>query len=159
MRLILALLLIIFSSTAFAQDPQLSPNAPKDLPGTVAPGALPAFEAAIAPYVAEAKRTYPAAKERFLTGLPVGQSFFVTTRLYDGSGDFEQVFIAVRSIENGIISGRIWSDINRVQGYNLGDDYTFTESDILDWLISHPDGSEEGNFVGKYLDALYSSGT
>ena len=159
MRLPLALLLALCSSAVFAQDPQLSPNAPKDTPATVASGALPALEEAIAPYIAEAKRTYPSARERFLAGLPNGQSFFVTTRLHDGSGTFEQVFIGVRSIDNGVITGRVWSDINRVQGYKLGDNYTFTEADILDWLITHPDGSEEGNFVGKYLDSLYQGGT
>ena len=26
------------------------------------------------------------------------------------------------------------------------------ESDVLDWTISKPDGTEEGNFVGKFLD-------
>jgi hypothetical protein len=159
MRLSLVLLLALCSSAAFAQDPQLSPDAPKDVPSTVARGALPALEDAIAPYIAEAKRTYPAAKEKFLAGLPDGQSFFITTRLYESSGAFEQVFIAVRSIEGGVISGRVWSDINRVQGYKHGDAYTFTEADILDWLITHPDGTEDGNFVGKYLDSLYQSGT
>ena len=159
MRLPIALLLAICSTAAFAQDPQLSRDAPKDVPATVAPEALPSFEEAIAPYVAEAKRTYPAAKERFLAGLPDGQSFFVTIRLYDSTGTFEQVFIAVRSIESGVITGRIWNDINRVQGYKHGDTHSFGETDILDWLITHPDGAEDGNYVGKYLDALYQGGT
>ena len=30
----------------------------------------------------------------------------------------------------------------------------FNEKDILDWLIAKPDGSEEGNFIGKFLDTL-----
>lgn len=30
----------------------------------------------------------------------------------------------------------------------------FKEKDIIDWLISKPDRSEEGNFVGKFLDTL-----
>ena len=159
MRLTLIFLLAIFSSLASAQDPQLSPDAPKDVVGRVTPGALPALEEAIAPHVAEAKRTYPAAKEKFLAGLPDGQSFFLTTRLYDGSGTFEQVFIAVRSIDKGIVSGRVWSEISRVQGYKHGDGYTFAETELMDWLITHPDGSEEGNYVGKYLDSLYRGGT
>jgi hypothetical protein len=159
MRLVIVLLVALFSSAAFAQEPQLSPNAPKDVPGAIAPGALPAFEEAIAPHVAEAMRTYPAAKAKFLAGLPDGQSFFVTTRLHDTSGNFEQVFIAVQRIEGGTISGRIWSQLNSVMSYRTGDVYTFSEADILDWLITHPDGSEEGNFVGKFLDSLYEGGT
>ena len=34
----------------------------------------------------------------------------------------------------------------------LGDPYTFPEGELVDWLITHPDGSEEGNVVGKFLD-------
>jgi hypothetical protein len=30
--------------------------------------------------------------------------------------------------------------------------YSFQESELVDWLISRPDGSEEGNVVGKFLD-------
>lgn len=29
---------------------------------------------------------------------------------------------------------------------------TFPETDMLDWPITRPDGTEEGNFVGKFLD-------
>jgi hypothetical protein len=157
-----SLIFTIFSllcTAALAQEPQLSHDAPQDKPASVASDAMAAFEAAIAPHIAEAKQTYPSAKEKFISGLPDGQSFFVTTRLYDASGTFEQVFIAVRSIENGVIAGRIWSDIRRVQGYKHGDSYSFSEGDILDWLITHPDGSEEGNFVGKFLDGYTNSGT
>ena len=44
-------------------------------------------------------------------------------------------------------------------GSSFGDSYQFSESDLLDWLITHPDGSEEGNFVGKFLDSYGSNGT
>jgi hypothetical protein len=115
-------------------------------------------DAAIAPYVADAKSTYPAAKAKFLAGLPQGQYFFVTTRLHDQSGTFEQVFIAVKSIQDGVISGRIASDINLVSGYKNGDPYVFPEAELLDWLITHPDGSEEGNVVGKFLDGYHGGG-
>jgi hypothetical protein len=27
-----------------------------------------------------------------------------------------------------------------------------SEAELLDWLITKPDGSEEGNVVGKFLD-------
>ena len=153
MKLLTFATLILLALPARAQDPQLSPNAPQDRPITAEADQLAAFEAAIAPHVAEAKRTYPDAKRKFMAGLPKGQSFFITTRLRDGTGAFEQVFIAVRSIEDGEIRGKIWSEINTVRGYRFGDEYRFPEVDMIDWLITHPDGSEEGNFVGKFLDA------
>jgi hypothetical protein len=144
--------LLLCPAMLFAQNPQLSPDAPKDKPNHVESSRLSAFEAAIAPHVAHAKQTYPDAKRRFLAGLSKGQSFFVTTRLRDGSGAFEQVFIAVRSIEGGTIRGRIWSEVTGVRGYHYGDAYAFPETDLLDWTIAHPDGTEEGNEVGKFLD-------
>jgi hypothetical protein len=153
MKIQTLVILTLFSWAAIAQDPQLSPDAPQDRPVTARSGELATFEAAIAPHIEEAKRTYPDAKRKFVAGLPEGQSFFVTTRLYDGTGAFEQVFIAVRNIEDGVVHGKIWSEINTVQGYRFGDAYRFPESGLLDWLITHPDGSEEGNFIGKFLDS------
>jgi len=108
----------------------------------------------IAPYVAQAMATYPNAKQRYLAGLPAGETFFVTTILRDRNRRFEQVFILVDRISAGTVAGRIWSDIGVVDGYKRRDPITFPESDVVDWLISKPDGSEEGNFVGKYLDTL-----
>lgn len=56
----------------------------------------------------------------------------------------------------GTVASQQWSvissQITQVAGYELGDEYTFSEEDILDWLIVHPDGTEEGNVVGKFLD-------
>lgn len=64
----------------------------------------------------------------------------------------EQVFVAVQSIRNGLITGRIWSDIELVEGFRHGDVYSFQEAAMIDWLITKPDGTEEGNLVGKFLD-------
>ena len=157
MRSLIFVIFFLVGSVAFAQ-PQLSPNAPEDKPQTLRANDLQAFEAAIAPHVAKAKDTYPAAKSRFLSGLPQGQMFFVTTRLSDGPGKFEQIFVAVQSIEGGAVSGTVASEVRRVYGYGLGDSYTFPESQVMDWLITYPDGSEEGNFVGKFLDTYRRGG-
>jgi hypothetical protein len=153
-RALAALLIagLLAGPTAFAQsaDPKLSPHAPKDKASPIAEMAR--FDHAIAPYVAKARASYPQARKRYLAGLPAGQSFFVTTRLHDQSGGMEQVFIAVKSIKGDTISGKIWNDVRSVRGFRNGDMYTFGEAQVLDWLITKPDGSEEGNFVGKFLD-------
>ena len=144
------------SLTAVSQqsNPQVSvaPNAPKDVPVDAKANEVQAIEEAIKPYIQKARTTYPQARERFLKGLPPKHTFFVTTRLLDSTKRFEQVFIAVKEIKDGKISGLIWSDINLVTGYKRGDAYTFPESEIIDWTISKPDGTEEGNFVGNFLD-------
>jgi hypothetical protein len=61
------------------------------------------------------------------------------------------VFVDVRAIKNGRIYGRINSPMP-IAGYKRGDLISFSESEILDWVIARPDGSEEGNAVGKFLD-------
>jgi len=134
-------------------NPTLSPDAPLDQPVDArGKHEVEEFLAAVAPYVEKGRKTYPDAKRRFLDGLPAGQHFYLVTNLRGGSGTSEQVFVAVASIRDNRITGRIASDILVVEGFRNGDPYTFPESELIDWLITYPDGSEEGNVVGKFLD-------
>ncbi|MFT3772434.1 MAG: hypothetical protein QM820_44130 [Minicystis sp.] len=151
--ILLASLLLACETPARQPLPALSPNAPEDKPVAVKGKAqFDKVQAAIAPYIEQARQTYPGARERYLRGLPPGHAFFAVTRLRDGTGAFEQVFVAVSAIQNGRIRGRIASDVRRVQGYKHGDPHEFPEAELVDWVISRPDGSEEGNLVGKFLD-------
>lgn len=132
---------------------KLAPNAPPDQPiDAKGKAETEEYRTAIAPYVEKGRKTYPEAKTRYLAGLPAGHNFFAVTNLRDSSGTIEQVFIAVASITDDRIAGHIASDIIGVKGFKKADPYTFPESELLDWLITHPDGSEEGNVVGKFLD-------
>ena len=144
-----------------AQRPvELAPNAPQDRPVTTTEHCqYDALYRAIAPLVAQARSTYPEAKRRFETGLPPGQSFVVTVELLDSLSRREQVFVAVDSIVGDTIAGRIWSPVQVVRGYRYRQPYRFPESDLRDWLISRPDGSEEGNVVGKFLDTYQPPAT
>jgi hypothetical protein len=147
-----ALLFLLSTSAVFAQTP-LAPTAPKDRAITGTAEKTAAFERAIAPYVARAKATYPDAKKRFQTGLSPKHVFFVTTRLQGENGAFEQIFVEVRGIEKGgKVTGIIASDVMSIHGFKRGDRHAFPEKEILDWLIARPDGTEEGNEVGKFLD-------
>jgi uncharacterized protein YegJ (DUF2314 family) len=114
--------------------------------------ALAKWRALITPQVEKAKATYPAAKGRYLAGLPSQQTFFVTTLLRDPQGHFEYVFIVVQRIAEQRVTGRIATQVNLVRGYRGGDTVTVPDTEVLDWMISKPDGSEEGNLVGKFLD-------
>jgi len=150
-------LLLLSLTTVVAQqrDPgvHIAANAPQDKPGQITAEQEKKFNEAIKPYIEQARKTYPEAKQRFLDGLPPKHSFFVTTRLHAPSGRFEQVFVAVKEIKDGKITGIIYSEIQLLKdAFKFGDSYTFAESDLLDWTITNPDGSEEGNFVGKFLD-------
>lgn len=131
----------------------LGPNALHDQPQQ-APDERK-FDEAIKSYVEQARKTYPEARNRFLAGLPPKHIFFLTARLHDSTGRWEQVFIEVKEISDGKIKGLIANDIENVSGYKLGDSYAFSESEVIDWMISKPDGTEEGNVVGKFLDTYH----
>jgi hypothetical protein len=64
----------------------------------------------------------------------------------------EQVFIRVAHIDGDRITGNIASQIQLVVGFRPGQTHSFVDADLVDWLITKPDGSEEGNVVGKFLD-------
>jgi len=135
-----------------AEPPPRPSNAPKDNVVHVATAAdMTEIERAIAPYSAQAKKTYPDAKRRYLAGLPPGHVFSVLTTLR-GAGGQETVFVVVNSIKGDQITGVIDSNVVGDVGHKGGDPYTLSERDLVDWMILRPDGTEEGNLVGKFLD-------
>ena len=142
-----------------AQQPiYVAPNAPRDQPANLAAQCQwRELIKATEPMVAEARRTYPAAKQRFIAGLPPRQTFFITVRIDDSLAHHEQIFVAVDSIFGDRLVGRIASEIGVVRGYRAGQRYVAREPEVIDWLISKPDGSEDGNVVGKFLDTYQPS--
>ncbi|MDX1629264.1 MAG: DUF2314 domain-containing protein [Fulvivirga sp.] len=139
-------------------DAELSNNAPTDKPHNLKGGEqLKRYNKLIKPYVQKAKESLPDAKQKFLKGLNEGQAFFLTTRIYDKNGNFEQVFVRVTNWEGSNISGTIANELKTVKNFSYGQLINFPESAVLDWLITNPDGTEEGNYVGKFLDSLKNS--
>ena len=67
----------------------LSPDAPADQPKQSTAEQFSKAEEAMKPYVDQARKSYPEARQRYLAGLPARHVFFVTTRLYDSAGRFE----------------------------------------------------------------------
>lgn len=163
LRLRVVLGVLLFSIAAFGQkqsakfgDEALKPlakNAPKDEPKIIdGKGATNNFEKAIAPYVAQARKTLPDTKKRFQQGLRPGEVLYVTIRLYNAAGKYEQVFVEVKSWKDSTIAGLLSSEPDMVKEHKRGEKLTVQEKDVYDWTISKPDGSEDGNFVGKFLD-------
>lgn len=161
LRLLSTALILSLAGPALAQarrnDSPLAAGAPTDQPVALTgeyASSLREFEQLIAPAVKQAHKTLPKARQRFTAGLPAGQAFFLTTRIFDTDGRFEQVFVRVKNWSSGTVQGLISNELNVVQQYKPGQLITFPETAVLDWTISTADGREEGNFVGKLLDSL-----
>lgn len=114
------------------------------------------FEDAIAPQIQKAKATLDSTKGKFLAGLK-NSDLYLTIRIADGRGNVEQVFVKAFFWNDGNVIGKISNTPMKVEGYKKGQSMTFSESDILDWTILHKDGTEEGNFIGKFVDKLYGN--
>ncbi len=112
-------------------------------------------EKLIAPHIRKAKQTLPKAKKKFLEGLPHGYSFFVTVDLRSNSGDKENAFIEVERWDNNKITGILSTKLQLVKEYQFGQRLIVSEDNVIDWTITSPDGKEEGNFIGKFLDSYY----
>lgn len=137
---------------AYAQEgPHVADNAPVDCAFETTATDLFGFIEEKSP---EAMKSWPEAKSRFLNGLPDEHSLFVTFILVDQEQRSEYVFLAVDAISEEGISGRLWTDVFVVEGFQHGDRFLVDENAISDWLISKPDGTEDGNLIGKYLDTL-----
>jgi len=101
--------------------------------------------------VAKARATYPAAKARFLAGLPPGYSFSVRVRPQGFEWPTRRLLLTVNKISGEKITGRLGT-VTLLRNYKTGQTISVKESEIDNWVIVRPDGTEEGNYVGKFLD-------
>lgn len=145
-------LLLVSAAIAEPSPQELAPNAPADKPVAISKSQEQRIEEAIRPYVKKAQETLPIAKKRYWKGLPRGEIFFVTIKLYDADRRYETVFVRVKSWKADKIKGILSSELALLKTHKNGEDVACLEGDVIDWTISKPDGSEEGNFVGKFLD-------
>jgi len=135
----------------------LAPNAPQDTPIRVHEENVNKMDALLEPCKIKALASYPNIQRRFEDGLPSGNTLFVTIRLRDARGYREQIFLAVDRMDGETVVGRISTDIRLVQGYRRGQMLVVPQSAVIDWTISRPDGTEEGNFRGRFIDAFLAN--
>ena len=141
---------LVAAISAAAQQGNSPPDRPVGFDSVVAA----CLDSAVGPLVAQARKTFPTFERKFEAGLPAGYTPSVTVRLTDKFARHEQVFVTVDSIGRDSIQGRITTPLLVVRGYKFGQPLHVSVSEIVDWTISRPDGTEEGNLLGKYMDAL-----
>ncbi|TGE09646.1 hypothetical protein [Hymenobacter fodinae] len=100
----------------------------------------------------EAKRTLPQLRQRYQRGLPVGTICYLTVNTLNESATPEPLVVEVATWQAGKLTGRIMRLSHEEGRAMAGAPVSFEETAILDWLLLRPNGAEEGNYVGKYLD-------
>ena len=117
MRIITSFLL--FSVGTVSAQTRDYTKTPKDKPvHTEGAQQMTDVERAMQPYVAKARKTYPAAKKRFLAGLPPKYLFSLTMKLWDRSHTkFEVVFVVADKISDGKVTGHLASHPKQPVGY------------------------------------------
>ncbi|WP_152981611.1 hypothetical protein [Hymenobacter sp. AT01-02] len=102
--------------------------------------------------VKEARRTLSQARQRYQRGLPAGTNLYLTARVLNEVAAPEPVLVAVDTWQGNHISGRIVRTTADGRATTATDPVDFDEPAVLDWLVLRPDGAEEGNYLGKFLE-------
>lgn len=121
-------------------------------------GMSPEMSKVIVPYIEKAKATFPEVKKKYIAGDYVRENrqLDVQIELTDKNGDREMVFIVVTQCLGNRFQGIIVNDIQLLKEYKNGDTLSFSQDQVKNWVVVDSKGNEEGNFVGKAIEAFDS---
>ena len=121
-------------------------------------GMTPEMSKRIAPYIEKAKATFPAVKKKYIAGDYVREKreLDVQIDLVDKDGTKEMVFVFVTQCLGDRFQGIVTNEIQLLKEYKKGDEVSFTQDQIRNWVVVDSLGNEEGNFVGKAIEAFDS---
>jgi len=101
--------------------------------------------------VTEAQNKLPYVKDYFLNNGQEGREVYVVVIIRDESWRWEQVYLRVLLWEDDVIGGQLVNEMTVVSGYPKGAEFVIDQERVVDWLIIHEDGKEEGNYVIQHL--------
>jgi hypothetical protein len=114
--------------------------------------ALDEGERAMAALITESQAELPRVRKRFEAGLGADEVLYLVVRLFHPDRSFEQAFVRVTEWTPSGITGVIASELMGFTEPKRGDVLGFAESTAIDWTITGPGGTEEGNRLGHYLE-------
>jgi hypothetical protein len=107
-------------------------------------------DSALAEPLQQARRTLTQVRKRYTAGLANGEKCLVMVRVQASDTSFRQVQARVIGWRNGAVQALI-SPTPKATVADLRP-VSFPETAVLDWTILQPNGRQEGNFIGRYLD-------
>ena len=116
------------------------------------------IEKLIAPYIEKARETFPAVKKKYIAGDYVREKrvLDVQINLVDKDGTKEMVFVHVTQCLGNRFQGIVTNEIELLKEYKKGDTVSFTQDQVKNWVVVDSQGNEEGNYVGKAIEAFDS---
>ncbi|OGX86392.1 hypothetical protein BEN48_12995 [Hymenobacter glacialis] len=116
--------------------------------------ALDRAQTSLADPLREALRTLPAAKKRFQVGLPQGDQLLLSVRVQASDTSFRQASARVLGWRGSSIQALLLP--SSVGATSLAEPLpvSFPETAVVDWTLLRAGGREEGNYVGRHLDAV-----
>jgi hypothetical protein len=99
-----------------------------------------------------------AVKTRFLAGLPEGTRLSVRHGFPIANSAPEYLWVCVDSWSGGRIRGRLEVEPVRSADLRHGDAVELDESEVFDWIITHPDGVREGARLNQLIAWAYERG-
>lgn len=130
---------------------------PKDNSLKISDGNRDEFTQILAPYEEMAKRTFSDVKKKFIAGVYQKEYRILQVQItFTGKdGRKEMPFVKVFSCKGDLFKGIINNDMNLIQEFAYGDIVSFMQHEIVNWVVQDAKGHEEGNFVGKAIDAYH----
>jgi len=146
MHIHIAIIFVFLAATICFGEP------PKDMPLDVKKNDQDVFK----PYEELAKQTFPNIKRNFVKGIYQKEQrlLHVQITLKDNHERIEIPFVKVIYCQGDYFKGVIANDLYKVDGYAKGDTLSFMQNDIKNWVITDIEGNEEGNYLGKAIDAF-----
>ena len=121
-------------------------------------GITPEMSKFIEPYIEKARATFPAVKKKYIAGDYVRENrqLEVQIELADKDGSKEMVFLVVTQCLGNRFQGIVVNEVQHLKEYKEGDAVSFSQDQVKNWVVMDSKGNEEGNFVGKAVEAFDS---
>jgi uncharacterized protein YegJ (DUF2314 family) len=100
-----------------------------------------------------AAKALPAVKRRFQAGLRPGETLTVKHGFPTRNGGHEYMWIVVNTWKGSLLTGQLANDPQLRTDLRPGQKIYLYDSDVIDWMLSFPDGRTEGNFTGAVATA------
>ena len=121
-------------------------------------GITPEMSKFIEPYIEKARATFPAVKKKYIAGDYVRENrqLKVQIELADKDGTKEMVFLVVTQCLGNRFQGIVVNEVQLLKEYKEGNAVSFSQDQVKNWVVMDSKGNEEGNYVGKAIEAFDS---